>query len=188
LCDFLKNACFPKNRAIFLLSCGRGLTVRKFYEKICDLKFHFPSSCLIVSIKLLGAIQIIREKFLAYFRPPPPYVIWWHLPGVTWQFSFIRKHSFLKTFVLKFSSKMDKKLHETFWLTPRPPLECHVLFEWPLNQTKDCSTLYVCILQYLIVLLFNHQWMQREQIFFKFAVIYKLKNVLLIFLIHQGFD
>ncbi len=38
----------------------------------------------------LGAIQIILDTFLAYFRPPC--VIWWHWP---------------------------------------PPLECHVLFEWP---------------------------------------------------------
>ena len=43
-----------------------------------------------------GAIQIIRDTFSAYFRPPPPPLsdIGWHwcwprpLPGVTWNFFY----------------------------------------------------------------------------------------------------
>ncbi len=80
----------------------------------------------------------------------------WTLPPcVTWWFLFYKHHRFLKTFAMIFSSKMDKKWHVTFWLTPSPsplwhlvtlsqtppPLERHVLFEWPLTREKLRKTL-----------------------------------------------
>ncbi len=38
-----------------------------------------PNSQALICLAYLGAIQIIRDTFLVYFRPlPPPRVIWLH--------------------------------------------------------------------------------------------------------------
>ncbi len=55
---------------------------------------------------------------IAWTSPPPP-----PTPGVTWQFSFHRKHSSLLIYFCCeiFSSKIDEKRHVTIWLTPGAP-------------------------------------------------------------------
>jgi len=111
---------------------------------------------------------------LAYFRSPLPHVSFGdtgldHLPPM-WRdnFHFTENIAFLKTFALKFSRKWTKKWHMTFWLIPspcfiwwhchvppppsprtyrahRPPLKCHVLFEWPLKARIEnliCSLFF----------------------------------------------
>jgi hypothetical protein len=52
---------------------------------------------------------------------------------VTWQFSIYKKLPFSWLFVVKFSSKIDKTWHVTFWLTPSLP---HVLFGDNVATTK----------------------------------------------------
>ena len=47
-------------------------------------------------------------------------------------YSWLLKDDFLLLKALKSKFKKQKKVHVTLCLTP--PLECHVLFEWPLHQ------------------------------------------------------
>ena len=50
------------------------------------------------------------------------------------------RHNFLLPKALKSELKKRKKVHVTFC---SPPLECHVLFEWPLKElTREWHTLY----------------------------------------------
>jgi len=78
--------------------------------------------------------------FGLFEAPPSPCVIWWHwlgpppgpTPGVTWQFSIYRKHGFLKTLVVKFSSKMDEKMTRNILFDPPSPL-CHLVTLYYLN-------------------------------------------------------
>ncbi len=109
----------------------------------------------------------IRDTFWPILYPPP------HVkfgdtdqapqppsPRVPWQFSFYRKHSFLKTFAVKFSSKIDfKKWHVTFWLTPispvsfgdtvatrsPPPQVSRIIWMAPLCVLCVCFCLYLCM-------------------------------------------
>jgi len=61
----------------------------------------------------LGAIQIISHTFWPIVDPSLPHVSFGDTgsdpphPRVTRQFSFYKKHSFLNTFAVKFSFKMD---------------------------------------------------------------------------------
>ncbi len=50
---------------------------------------------------ILGAIQIIRDTFSAYFRPLPLHYVSFGdtgSPPPPWQLSYFRKHGFFKTF------------------------------------------------------------------------------------------
>ncbi len=71
------------------------------------------------------AIQIICDTFLVYFRPPPPFVIWWHWRGPSsscgkWHFGReILNFQILQklAFYLKKSWKNFKKI----WHSGQPP-------------------------------------------------------------------
>jgi hypothetical protein len=69
--------------------------------------------------EVLGAIQIIRDTFLAYFSPPPP------PPPTVWRNKFhFTENSFFKTFVDTVT-------------TPPPPLECAVYYlNGPLRTAR----------------------------------------------------
>ncbi len=75
--------------------CINGGGVHEPAEKNCESQ-----------TQLYGAIQIIRDTFLAYFRPPSSMC-----PLVT-------------------LAQTLPPAGDT--VTNPPPLECHVLFEWPL--------------------------------------------------------
>jgi hypothetical protein len=100
-----------------------------------------------------GVIQIINDTFGPILDPPSPM---YHLmipartlPLPAWHVIF-QITSFFRLYVN--SSKKGKICHLTLWLTPSlphvlfgdtvatreppspPPIECHVLFEWPLTK------------------------------------------------------
>ncbi len=121
--------------------------------------------CLSLLWTIFGAIQIICDTFMAYFRPPSPMChlvtqTWTPrpppLPGVTWQCSFYRKHSLLKTFVVKFSSKMDEKMTRDILVDPLPLSFGDTVANPPpprVSRIIWMAPLYKCGSSYLISLI-----------------------------------
>jgi len=71
----------------------------------------------------LGAIQIIRHTFLAYFYPPPSpmchlVTLARPLPTCDVTIFILQKHCFLKTFEVKISSKMNKQMKRDILVDP----------------------------------------------------------------------
>ena len=101
-----------------------------------------------IIVLLLGAIQIIRDTFLALFWPPPHVTFYffkllfskssslWCVKWVRKKVSYKALSCFLNDdFLLLEAWKSEfKNLKKFMWhfVEPPPPLECHVLFEWPL--------------------------------------------------------
>ncbi len=86
--------------------------------------------------KSLGAIQIIRDTFLDNFRPPPPpCVIWWHIPvhpppRVTWHLN-CSKNYVLKHFLRQNTSIFFKKMSRDILANPLPP-PCDIWWHNPV--------------------------------------------------------
>jgi len=86
---------------------------------------------IILNQRYFGAIQKISDTFLLILCPlPPPCGIWWHCPATppTWcdvKIFILQKNiSFSKLFVVKiskFSTKMDKIMHDTWHFGLPPP-------------------------------------------------------------------
>ncbi len=89
----------------------------------------FKATITFAALHVRGHLNNTWHFFLAYFRPPSTlchFVSLAQIPfGVTWQFSFYIKHSFLKTFAVKFSLNNRQKMKRDIW-DPSPL--CHVLF------------------------------------------------------------
>ncbi len=75
---------------------------------------------------VLGAIQIISDTFLAYFRPPPPCVIWWHRCGRGGRGKLFLTFKGLKCLQKLYKSqKMSRDIFENTPLGPSPL--CHLV-------------------------------------------------------------
>ncbi len=67
---------FPRRRDVIY---GRPLSYQKLQTYESHRKNNDEKSPRVIKIKI-KAIQIIRDTFLAYFRPPPPTPPWPHVP------------------------------------------------------------------------------------------------------------
>jgi len=149
---FHKLPWLSKTRVIYKKS--QRSAVNECRNRMCKLslrRFIFLNRFFAVnsrgsSFSMLRGHSNNTWHFLAYFRHTHT--------RVTWQFSFYRKHSFLKTFSVKFSSKIDKKMTRDisvdpprpcviWWHFREPPLRVsRIIWMAPYGQVVVVQTLF----------------------------------------------